>query len=427
MTLFRKVVALLFLCPLLTIHYAHAQTGQASSNAGSGGNYYTPYGEPQLGNAAIYVFGVGTTPNGQPTNLIDCTLVGIVSNVMGTCNNDGSSAAYVKADSYGNFDLTGTYYQDCTSDSQPVYFEAVGGTVNSIGNGQLALLSIPPSEYTCGYIYSNSTSIYISITDFTNVMAAFALGPFANYSNSPYDGISTFTAKTADAADLATAFDAANNVISITNGYYTGSNTTVNYQLNTIADVIAPCIQSDGSLASGQPCPTLYSATQGPLIASYYPANTWQAMESIGQNPTNNVTAQYDLISTASTVPWSPYYSSSSIPNTWTITPSSNQPTISSLSAYSAIYHNTSNHYIYIYGTNLVDETTSPYTYPVVVINGDDAAVDTANSSPTSLHVLIPPSYSYPSHPAYGALGVYLEGNFSNFIPFTIYWGPSPG
>jgi hypothetical protein len=116
------------------------------------------------------------------------------------------------ADNYGNFDLTGTFYQDCTSDSDPVYFEAIGGTVSGTGNGQLALLSIPPSEYTCGYIYDNSSSIFINITDFTNVMASFAVGPFANFANSPYDGISTFTAYTTDLADLATAFDAANNV-----------------------------------------------------------------------------------------------------------------------------------------------------------------------------------------------------------------------
>ncbi len=266
------------------------------------------------------------------------------------------------------------------------------------------MLAVPPSEYTCGYIYDNSSSITLYITDFTNVIAAYTAGVFAQYgTGTAYDVLytpySSFPYISLNDTAVGVVFDAANAVVPIYTGFYAGTNTTVEYQLNTVADVIGSCISGTST-----DCQTLFDNTAQGNFSTTEPANTWQAMLSIAQDPTGNVANQYALI--ASTPPWSPY-NSGGAPSSWAITQSTTTPIISSIA--SATPPGPANAYN-ITGYNLADCTTS--TYPTVVYNGSNAPVGVPSScvAGTSNIIATPPPAGSE------VVGVFLEGDFSNLL-----------
>jgi hypothetical protein len=82
-------------------------------------------------------------------------------------------------------------------------------------------------------------------------------------------------------------------------------------ELNTLADILAQCVNLDG--VSGG-CSTLFTAASP--SGGITPANTIDAMLNIAQNPVNNVGALYDSVT--GPAPFQP--SLGSVPNDWTAT-----------------------------------------------------------------------------------------------------------
>ena len=126
-------------------------------------------------NFEVYLLGPGTTANGTPNSYISCdnddggVTVG---------SDDSDTTCYAVPDSSGNFNLTGLYYgftdgTGCTTGAaQPVYIEVRKGTIGTTNNSTIALMAVPPSAWNCDYLYSNPTTTFFDVTEFTNTMAA---------------------------------------------------------------------------------------------------------------------------------------------------------------------------------------------------------------------------------------------------------------
>ena len=407
MKLFSKVFVFLCFISLFTSLTTNAQRGKIhlpSSTTTSKG--VQPDSQVLIASYEVYLLGIGSTANSTGMSMISCdnddggVTVG---------SDDGDLTCYAVAGSDGSFDITGLYYgftdgTGCTTGAaQTIYIEIRKGTVGSVSNPALALMAIPPSTWTCDYIYTNQSSVFFDVSDFSNTMAAFGLAPFGNWNNATTsDGISAGVSS--GKAALLLAFDAINSIIPVSSSHYSGSDSNVQKQLNTIADVISACEASNGT---GTGCTDLFSYTTNSNLGftgSHSPVDTWQAAASMGQDPSNNVTNEFNLI--VATPPWSP--TDTSAPSSWSV-PVSGAPTISSVSSHTAVKGST--HTITITGTNLTETGTG--ACPVVAVAYQESPSVTSCSS-TSITVAMP------SAAAKSAIAVYVNGMVSNAVYFTI-------
>ncbi len=216
---------------------------------------------------------------------------------------DGSAAmplltGPVLSDANGNFNITGSY--TCPSASTLVYITATGGNpTTGITNPQLALMA------AIGPCNSLTPSTFININEITTVAAVYALAPFMS-------SISAVGSGSSDAAALASAFTYAGYFANISTGETPGLSLPANYavpvaQINTIADVIAACVNSPGGVSGDSSvCGTIFALTlpSGGVTST----NTIAALLNLANNPTLNTAALYNLIP-----PLSPFQPTQSI------------------------------------------------------------------------------------------------------------------
>lgn len=206
---------------------------------------------------------------------------------------DGSAATPVGSpvvtDSGGNFDLTGKY--SCPSGSTLVYLVATGGSpAPAITNSQIALMA---ALGQCGNLGSIP---FVNVDEVTTVAAVYPLAPFMASFAAVGSGIS-------DAAALSTAFVVASYYADVSTGTSPGpsippspSNPAVVAQINTIADLVAACINtSGGSLGDHSLCGTFFALA----IASPYtptPTDTIGGLLYLAKNPSQNTVLLFNLI-----------------------------------------------------------------------------------------------------------------------------------
>jgi len=399
---FATTFAALCLGSLLTVPAAIAQHGWHHSHRAS-----TTTTTPSL--QRIYVYEVGAHgPNTSAFSLIDCSATGVSGpDNLGNC--------YVLADATGHFDISGLYSSHCTSDSSLVVLLATDGEMTggwdkggrdkgrsdrdgrdkrewgTGGSSQSTFTNVSLMPVDCAQLPGVSS---VEISDITTVAAAFAVAPFANHTALPADGFST---KDASLSALHTAFAAANALVSGLTGLYVVPDATTQQQINTIADVAEACIYSTADSGSGDPCGTLFHYA---TTATDTPTDSYQAILSMAENPTNNVSSLFGLIE--SKPKWLPALSTK--PSTWALS-IPNGPTISSLSKTSGAVGGT----LTIIGTNLVEGSTTP----VVVVGGVQATV---SGTPTSSSITV----TVPASAISGFVGVYPGTYASNFVPFTV-------
>jgi hypothetical protein len=205
----------------------------------------------------------------------------------------------------GSFSITGLY--TCPSASAQMYLVATGGDSGAGFNSSLALMAALGS---CGNL---SSSTFANIDEVTTVAAVYALAPFMA-TNGGAPGASIGTSGT-NSQGLTQAFATANNLVNTASGLPSGASlpagaTIPSAELFTLADILATCVNSDGSTGE---CSTLF-ADATPSGGSA-PANTIDAIFDIAQNPDNNVSALYNLVS--GTSPFQPVLGSTS--NDWTL------------------------------------------------------------------------------------------------------------
>ena len=183
----------------------------------------------------------------------------------------------VTTDANGNFSISNAY--SCSSATQ-VYITATGGTATPSGaNPNLAMMT------ALGTCTALSSSSFITINELTTAAAVSALAPYM--ASTTAIGTSSGGTYTGDEAlALAQAFTLAQQYVDQATGSTPGtgvpSGMTVPTQLlNTLADILASCVNSTGGAATDT------STHCGMLFSLATPAG--------GTAPTDTITAMLDI------------------------------------------------------------------------------------------------------------------------------------
>jgi hypothetical protein len=213
----------------------------------------------------------------------------------------------VTTDANGFFSITDDLKPACAANPE-VYIVSTGGNPGAGTNNALTLMA---ALGPCGNLNS---STFILIDEVTTVASVYALAPFMKTGGGVNLGISSTT----PTQGLTNAFLTVNNLVNTANGSAPGPSlppgaTAPTAELNTLADILAPCVNSNG--LTGE-CGTLFRDATPPNGGSA-PTNTIDAALDIAQNPGNNVSALYALVTP--TAPFQPTLSPAPAPNDWTV------------------------------------------------------------------------------------------------------------
>jgi streptogramin lyase len=191
-----------------------------------------------------------------------------------------------------------------------MYLVATGGNPGLGAGTNNTALALMAALGSCGNLNS---STHIVINELTTVAAVYALAPFmATNSGAPGASLSSSAGNT---QGLTNAFATAKNLADVGGGAVPGPTlpagaTAPTAELNTLADILAPCINSNGSTGE---CSSLF--TDATPSGGSAPTNTIDAALDVAQNPSNNVSALYNLVT--GTAPFQPTLGSA--PNDWTV------------------------------------------------------------------------------------------------------------
>ncbi len=155
---------------------------------------------------------------------------------------------------------------------------------------------------------------YINLTEATTVAAAYALSGYMTDATHVSSSASALAQQ-----GIANAFLTVNNLVSITSGQtvpfsVVGNGVPPQATINTLADVLAACVNTDGATSpSSAPCGTLFANAKD--LGGNIPSDTATAALNIAHNPGANVLTLYNLA-----VPQPPFQPSlTAAPNDWTI------------------------------------------------------------------------------------------------------------
>ncbi len=264
-----------------------ASTFSTASSAGSAITGKVFGGQQPISGAVISLYAAGVSASGPGTG---------ASSLL---------ASQVVTDAYGDFSITKDYI--CPSSSTQVYIVARGGDpgIPGFANNPASVLMAPLGD--CGNL-SPATSI--TINEVTTAASAWALAQFAP-ATLPSGAI--FGASSTNATGLRNAFLVANNLVNVATGLPLGAGLPPGSlieasKLNTLADILAVCVNSDGRVACGH----LFAASND----GTNPTNTLDAALAIVRNPASNVAAVFNAGNAQG--PFQPTLPST--PNDWTMT-----------------------------------------------------------------------------------------------------------
>jgi hypothetical protein len=200
------------------------------------------------------------------------------------------SPGYVTTDGSGNFSITSDY--TCPSASTQVYLYAIGGDPTpGVANAAAGLLA---GLGSCGTLSSEGASFpFIFVNEVSTVAMAYSLAGFATDATHISSSGSNLAV-----TDVANAFATIANLETPTTGVALAT-TLGNYgtvpqsEINTLANILAACINSTGPGSTG--CTTLLgSALSGGTTGTPAP-DTATAAINIAHHPGANVAALYGL------------------------------------------------------------------------------------------------------------------------------------
>jgi hypothetical protein len=215
------------------------------------------------------------------------------------------------SDANGGFTITTPY--TCPSASTPAYIVAQGGNPGLGGTVNNTALILMAALGPCGNL---SPSTHVIINEVTTVAAVWALAPFMT----AYDHVGS---SSTNAAGLTNAFSMAANLASFDRGQSPGdapAGATIPYaELNTLANILASCVNTDGSTDSTMPCGKLFNVVTP--AGGTAPKETVGAALDIALHPGSNgsvlgsMSPLFQLSS--STGPFQPTLATA--PNDWTV------------------------------------------------------------------------------------------------------------
>ncbi len=263
-------------------------------------------------------FGVATTTTGSTTHITGVVHGGqnpvsgatIQLYTVGTTGLQSASAGLISSPPLsgptGGFSITGLY-NGCNgaTPGTEVYLVATGGNP---GGGTNANLSLAAALGSCAFLNANAANISLNIDEVTTVAAAYALAPFA--ADAQHIGASgSFP------TGLVNAFNNATVLASNTTGAAGGDNlptgvTVPVAELNTLANILATCVNSQGTAGNSSACNSIFSATGA--------TDTFSAAIAMARNPSAPaVTALYSLSNASA--PFQPSMTGSSAPNDFSV------------------------------------------------------------------------------------------------------------
>jgi PKD repeat protein/sugar lactone lactonase YvrE len=209
-------------------------------------------------------------------------------------------------DQNGNFNLANPVCSSAASgDGTLVYITATGGNPGLAAGTNNAALSMMSALGRCAQV---ANIPFVNVNEVTTVASVYALAQFIT----PAGGVGSFGASN---TGLKNAFATVNNLVDITSG--SALTTTPNgygivpqAELNTLADILATCVNSTGPTSAN--CTSLFAATT-PGGGSA-PADTLGAILNIALNPSNNVASLLVLAP-----PAAPFQPTVSAINDWTV------------------------------------------------------------------------------------------------------------
>jgi len=207
----------------------------------------------------------------------------------------------VTTNSSGVFNITGDYA--CPSATTQVYLVARGGNPGLVAGTTNPALLLMAALGSCGSLTSSTS---IEINEVTTVASDWALAQFMS-AGAVVGSTST------NATGLGNAFAVASNLVDTGTGLGPGSTlptgaVTETAKLFTLANILAPCVNSDG----GSACTPLFAAA---TTSQGIPTNTLDAALNIVQHPASNVLAVFSA--GAPQGPFQPALAAQ--PNDWTM------------------------------------------------------------------------------------------------------------
>ncbi len=237
----------------------------------------------------------------QPVNGASIVLYAAGSAGVGAGAIDLLAPHVVTTDASGSFSITGDYV--CPTAATQVYVVARGGNPGLAAGGNNPALAMMAALGNCGDLTSGTR---IVINEATTAGAVWALSQFMSA------GASVGSTAT-NAVGLQNAFAVASHLVDSSTGIAPGSSlpsgaVTEPAKLYTLADILAACVNSDGSTA----CTPLFVAATTPDGA---PSNTLDAAFNIVRHPADNVAAVFRAFE-----PHGPFQPAlSAQPNDWTM------------------------------------------------------------------------------------------------------------
>ena len=193
------------------------------------------------------------------------------------------------SDGNGGFNITGAY--SCPTDASEVYLLARGGNPGLAPGTNNAAITLMAALGACGNL---SASTFVNVDEVTTVALANTLAPFT-YSTSAIGSTPS------DAILLNAAFSMANRFASTSNGTSPGTNlpggdTVPVAKINTLANIMAGCINSAGGTAGdSSACGALFSLATAAGTSA--PADTFTAAVRIADTPALNTQSLFDTSS----------------------------------------------------------------------------------------------------------------------------------
>jgi hypothetical protein len=241
-------------------------------------------GQQPIVGAAVYLLAANTTGYGKPSvSLLNAMSTGYAN----------SLGAYVPTAADGSFAITGDY--SCTPNTQ-VYLYSLGGSQGGIANSAAGLLAALGNCPSSGNFLSSTP--FIAVNEVSTVAAAYAFAGFAT------DATHVSSSGTALAQiGIANAFANATNLAGISTGAAlattpAGNGTVPQAEINTLANVLASCINSSGAITgptNPTACYTLFNSAQSAGSSGTIPSDTATAAINMAHNPGANIAALYGL------------------------------------------------------------------------------------------------------------------------------------
>jgi hypothetical protein len=224
--------------------------------------------QPIVG-AHVYLYAANTNGYGQLS-------MSLLTSGPGR-SEDSNHNYYVTSGTSGTFSIAGDY--NCPAENSQVYLYAIGGDPGSGATNSAAGLMVGLGS--CGAL---SATEFIVVNEVSTVATAYAIAGFAT------DATHVSSSGTALAeAGIANAFSAVTNLGSLGDGTaktatHGGNGAPPNQEVNTLADILAACVNSTGPSSTG--CSTLFTNAMNGATA---PTETATAAINIAHNPGSNI------------------------------------------------------------------------------------------------------------------------------------------